>query len=56
VTITVIDVLGKTRKDIPGNHLETESLTIPLQNLEAGIYFITLESSGTLYKQKFVKL
>jgi hypothetical protein len=56
VTITVIDVLGKTNMTTGGEKLNVGSITLPVQELKTGIYFITIESSGTIYKEKFVKL
>ena len=56
VEITLVDVLGKTLKTITqqrlgnGNH----TLTIPVNDMSKGIYFVKVNVNGIITTQKIV--
>ena len=50
-TLIMTDILGNTVKQIPFN---TKHLTLNLNDMEAGVYFITLTSGTSVNTQKVV--
>ncbi len=56
VSARITDIYGKIREDMHTEQLTSKYLVIPVHELNTGLYILRIESSGTVYQEKFFKL
>jgi len=55
INMKIFDIFGKIRGEFVMNDKNESYLTMPVQYLTAGLYFLYIESSGRVYQIKFIK-
>ena len=55
VKVRIIDFSGKIRGEYLFNDPSGNKITLPVQDLSAGIYLLQMESGGNLFQSKFIK-